>query len=301
MKNLQNKWVQLLTVCCLIVVMNSCSPSQGDKTGHEFMPGMAHSIAYEANYYDYYYYNTWGTEDEYYKMAQARQPVEGTIARGYVGVQSAPNAAAAHAKMKMLQGQASPNGIAVPLSGAVPYYYQDTEEERTRAMAEIINNPFPITDAGLARGKELYDINCAICHGTKADGNGYLVAEENPNVKFPAQPANFLTDEFIAASNGRYYHSIIYGKNMMGSHVDKLSYEERWQVIHYIRSLQAKEKKLVYNEQVNSLNTVDIPGSQVEAIASSDLDADGGGHDHDTDDHGNEGGGQDHDGGDHDH
>ena len=42
----------------------------------------------------------------------------------------------------------------------------------------------------------------------------------------------------------------MYGKNVMGSYKDKISYEERWQVIHYIRSLQAKDKKLEYSEQV---------------------------------------------------
>ena len=45
----------------------------------------------------------------------------------------------------------------------------------------------------------------------------------------------------------------------MGSYKDKLSYEERWQVIHYIRSLQAKELKLEYNQLVNTLNSVDRP------------------------------------------
>ena len=48
------------------------------------------------------------------------------------------------------------------------------EEERTRAMAEIIYNPYPITDKGFAKAKPLYDIYCGICHGEKGDGNGYL-------------------------------------------------------------------------------------------------------------------------------
>ena len=70
-------------------------------------------------------------------------------------------------------------------------------------------------------------------------GLGYLVREDGG--VYPAQPANFLLEEFVQASEGRYYHSIMYGKNVMGGYADKLSYEERWQVIHYIRSLQAKE------------------------------------------------------------
>ena len=64
----------------------------------------------------------------------------------------------------------------------------------------------------------------------------------------------------ISAGNGRYYFAIMYGRNMMGSYADKLSFEERWQVIHYIRSLQAKSKNLEYNEKSNTLSNVEKPG-----------------------------------------
>jgi mono/diheme cytochrome c family protein len=202
---------------------------------------MKYSTAYEANVNDYYYYNTWGTEDEYHAMAQPRKPVPGTIARGDAGM--------AFGDKKMAKAM-----MGLDANGAVPYHYEDTEEERLRATAEIVDNPYPITDDGLARGKELYTFYCGICHGDKGDGNGYLVSEDNPNQVYPAQPANFLSDEFVGASNGRYYHAMIYGKNVMGGYTDKLSYEERWQVLHHIRSLQAKEKGKQYSEKMNSLN-----------------------------------------------
>ena len=159
-------------------------------------------------------------------------------------------------------------GVAVTPNGAVPYDYVDTEEDRIRASQEIIDNPFPITTEGMARGKALYDIYCGICHGEKADGLGYLVDETNPNVAYPAAPANFLLPHFVDTTNGAFYHSIMYGKNVMSSYSDKLSYEERWQVIHYIRSLQAKSVGLVYSEEENTF-TNDIPGASIQA----DLDA----------------------------
>ena len=33
-------------------------------------------------------------------------------------------------------------------------------------------NPVAADEASIARGKELYDINCALCHGPEAKGNG---------------------------------------------------------------------------------------------------------------------------------
>lgn len=298
-----NSIITLIVALVFLVTIMSCSNPSGNNPGSEYMPDMAHSIAYEANYYDYYSKNTWGTEHAYYEMATPRKPVKGTIPRGYAG--TIPAAA---------------NDVAIPANGSVPYHYEDTEEERTRAMAEITTNPFPITADGLARGKELYNINCAICHGEKVDGNGWLVAEDNPNVKYPAQPAIMNTDEFIDASEGRYYHAIVYGKNVMGGYADKLSYEERWQVIHYIRSLQAKERKLAYNEEENTLNTFATPGAamptklskmvklEVPTLTHGSHDSSGhhedgshgGGHgnhnsgSHDSDGHGHEHSGEDH-------
>jgi len=245
-----------------------CSPAGGEERGHEFMPDMSHSTAFEANLYDYYYYNTWGSEEEYKEFVQPREPVNGTIPRGYVGAYYKDDMAGVVKSKSEFTGQSSQTAIAYTANGHVPYYYDDTEEERTRAMAEIIDNPYPITAKALEHGKELYVIYCGICHGDKADGLGYLVREADPAKGitagvYPAAPANFQQPEFYTASNGRYYHSIMYGRNVMGSHADKLSYEERWQVIHYIRSLQAKEQGLVYNEEENTF-TNDIPGTLVE-------------------------------------
>lgn len=130
---------------------------------------------------------------------------------------------------------------------------------------------------------------------------GYLVSDENPNAAYPAAPANFLLDQFLEASNSRYYHAIMYGKNVMGGYADKISYEERWQVIHWIRALQAKEKKLEYNAEANTLNPAfGTPASQAPSLAQkmtdeAEMPAEAG--DHSEGDHSGEG---DH-GGDHSH
>lgn len=231
------------------LLMYACAPADGNNTGSEYMPDMGHSVALEANTSNYYYYNTWDEASTIELNALLKRPdlpVAGTIPRGYAGQFLNSNAD---------MGEAGVSDIKVTKNGSVPYYYEDTEESRTQAIAEIIDNPFPITADGLARGKELYNIFCGICHGEKANGLGYIYdADENPNAKYLAAPANLINEEFTAASNGRFYHAIMYGKNVMGAYSDKISYEERWQVIHYIRSLQAKEAGAVYSEEQNTFN-----------------------------------------------
>lgn len=263
----------ILSIFCL-VTLASCQQSGGEQTGSEFVPDMVHSIAYEANVYTDYDLNSWDKESviSRRKLVQPRKPVEGTVPRGFssVGVNDGVFTSAEEAVAFTVAHQKKNEGIAYTPNGSVPYYYPDTEDGRALAIQQLIYNPFPITQGGIARGQELYGYYCGICHGEKGDGAGYLVRDNGG--KYPAQPANFLLDDLINSSNGRYYHGIVYGKNAMGGYADKLSFEERWQVIHYIRSLQAKEKKLQYNHEANTLNAdYGVPFAKMEQLAASGL------------------------------
>lgn len=231
-----------------------CSPAGKNNTGHEYMPDMYHQVAYEANQYSAYYWNHWDDKSVRTKadLSQPRGKVAGTIARGMTGVYYTGLGA-----LDIVRGKNAFNAIAAQPNGEAPFYYENNEDDRYRCEVEVINNPLPITKEGLARAKPLYDIYCGICHGEKADGQGWLVTM--PDTKYPAQPKNLIGDDMISAGNGRYYFALIYGKNVMGGYSDKLSFEERWEVIHYIRSLQAKSKNLEYSETANTLSNIEQP------------------------------------------
>ncbi|MEM9990272.1 MAG: cytochrome c [Bacteroidota bacterium] len=239
---MMNKIKNILFVFALATVLYACSNAGENRTGVEYMPDMAHSIAVESNVYNAYWANTWDDKSvvSLKEMATPRKPVKGTIPRGRTE-------ADAHI----------PN-----VNSTMPYYYDDTEEDRARATAEMLENPIPITAAGLAEGKELYNVFCAVCHGTGGQFKDGIYASGI----YPAAPANLVNDEFTAATPGRYYHAIMHGKNVMGHYKDKINYEERWNVIHYIRSLQAKEKGATYNAEVNTLNAYGTPDAKWVAM-----------------------------------
>ena len=241
------------------------------------MPDMVHPTGYEANLFDYYYYNRWGTKEEYKQYVMPRLSVPGTVARGQISVANATDETGRMRAMSAFTGE-DESAIAMTPNGKVPYYYADTEEERLRATREITKNPYPISDKALENGKVLYEVYCGICHGVKGDGQGYLVREADPAKGivagvYPAAPANLLLDTFINASAGRIYHAIMYGKNVMASYADKLSYQERWEVIHYIRAMQATSKKLEYTSGVNTLNAEAIPYATISPMAPETLPA----------------------------
>ncbi|TXF87555.1 cytochrome c [Neolewinella aurantiaca] len=281
----------------LAVVLTACSYPDENFAGSEYMPDMAHSLAVEANTYNYYYYNTWDEEStvELAKLVYPRTVPAGTVPRGYAGARAPKSIDEALMMRGSMVDANNMSAISVPTNGSVPYYYDNTPEGRLQAIAELQENPFPITEEGLARGRNLYNIFCGICHGMGGDGLGYLYDEEqNPNAKYPLAPANFMNDEFIAASNGRYYNAIMYGYNAMGAYADKINYEERWQVIHYIREMQAKKQEKEYSPMANTFNaSFGTPGSNFESLTGQSIPSthevmEEGEHHSDGDDHSGE-------------
>ncbi|MBU3011246.1 cytochrome c [Polaribacter vadi] len=119
----------------------------------------------------------------------------------------------------------------IPRGGHPAYDIPDTAEGYDKAKAEL-KNPLEASEENLEKGKALYEIYCISCHGKKGDGNGYLSQAE----KFEGIPS--YNDRDINA--GSIYHVIMYGKNLMGSHSSQLTYNERWQIIHYVENLRAE-------------------------------------------------------------
>lgn len=116
--------------------------------------------------------------------------------------------------------------------GLVPYGYENTPEGKD--LARLAESPLDSLqmEEDLAVGKELYDIYCAICHGTKGDGKGTLVQREKIlGVPTYADPARDITV-------GGTYHVIYYGLNSMGSYANQLNHKERWQVAQYVMKLK---------------------------------------------------------------
>lgn len=256
MENLYSKFALTIIGAVGIAALQSCSPADGNDPGSEYMPDMFHSIAYEANLDDYYSLNTWGDHKDYYKIAEPRKPVEGTIPFGEFGLVDGKYSA----EMANQVLNITPNGY-------VPFHFEDSEDGRLDAANNLLKNPFPITEESLNTGKGLYTIYCATCHGDKGDGLGYLVRDDGG--VYPVAPANLIDAKFVDTTVGALYYAIEYGKNAMGSYADKLSYKERWDVIHYVRSLQSAEGDLEYSAAKNTFK----PG---EAKTAKEMEESGG-------------------------
>jgi hypothetical protein len=100
---------------------------------------------------------------------------------------------------------------------------------------KVFTTSTKFSDVEIKEGARLFNIYCAICHGTALDGNGPLFSSG----KFAAMPANLLGPNFVKMPVGQIYAAIKYGKNAMGSYAAQLDPMQRWQIIAYIKKQQA--------------------------------------------------------------
>jgi mono/diheme cytochrome c family protein len=97
-------------------------------------------------------------------------------------------------------------------------------------------NPTKADDASIARGAELYNINCKMCHGQTAEGNGPIAA-------FLAnKPANLTSPVVQSKSDGSIFLTITNGvAGKMPALNENFTVPERWDLVNFIRTLKSKE------------------------------------------------------------
>jgi mono/diheme cytochrome c family protein len=98
-------------------------------------------------------------------------------------------------------------------------------------------NPIKADDASITRGKELFTINCQLCHGATGEGTG-PVAPFLINYK----PANLTSPLLKAFTDGQIFMTITNGvPDRMPPLNENLTVTERWDVVNYVRTLQASK------------------------------------------------------------
>jgi len=190
-------------VIVVIAMMTSCT-TDPNSPGVEYMPDMYRSPAIEA-YIDY-------GEDPYYvteEVAAAqrntkstRKPVAGTIA---------------------FKGDEK--------TFALPYSYPNTPEGYELAGKEN-HSPLPTTTKNIEAGALNFGLMCTHCHGEIGKGDGAI--SKNGHIMGIPDFATKLKD----LPEGKMYHTLIYGKGLMGSHASQISPKGLWQIIQYVKVLQ---------------------------------------------------------------
>jgi len=95
--------------------------------------------------------------------------------------------------------------------------------------------PFPITRDDLTRGQQRFNIYCSPCHSRVGDGGGLVV------LRGFRQPPSYYTDKLKQAPVGHFFDVMTNGFGAMPSYASRVTPEDRWRIIAYIRALQLSE------------------------------------------------------------
>ncbi len=96
-------------------------------------------------------------------------------------------------------------------------------------------NPVPADEISIARGAELFNINCTMCHGETGQGNGQIAP-----FLMNKKPADLTSETIQSKPDGDLFLTISNGKpNTMPALNENLTVRERWDVINYIRTLRS--------------------------------------------------------------
>lgn len=114
--------------------------------------------------------------------------------------------------------------------GHMPYVYPNTGEGYEQAGL-YLKNPIAYSPEVEKEGEVLYGKYCVHCHGASGAGDGKVGS------KLPGAPPSY-SGPLKNLPEGKIFHSITYGKGLMGNHASILSQDERWKLVYYVQKLQ---------------------------------------------------------------
>ena len=201
------------TACFLIgVVVVSVAGFRGSKSTLppiEIFPDMDHQPKYQPQ-----------SESGFDAIGHsARKLVTGTVPLGF-------NLPGAYLQAGAKNGSLNPAGFTDQ-----PDYFN------TGQIGDTYGDGFPleVNEKLLTRGRERFQINCAVCHGQVGMGNGIAG-------QYGIAAIASLQDERIRTMpDGQIYSTITNGKNTMGAYGPNIAVEDRWAIIAYIRALQKSQ------------------------------------------------------------
>jgi mono/diheme cytochrome c family protein len=95
--------------------------------------------------------------------------------------------------------------------------------------------PFPITKERLERGRDQFNIYCAICHDRVGTGRGKVVQRGY------LRPPTYHQPRLREAPVGHFFEVITRGYGGMPDYAQQIPPVQRWEIIAYIRALQLSQ------------------------------------------------------------
>ena len=179
-------------------------------------------------------------ESDFYADTRAtRPPVPGTVPLGYTLPEAFLSTGANNNKLAQ-QPAAFSNSPDYYDSGRISGFYGD-------------GIPLKLNRDLLERGRERFNINCAVCHGPVGMANGITSQYGLVGV------ANFQDSRIRKMPDGQIFNTITLGYKTMGAYGSNLSVEDRWAIIAYIRALERSQAATLSDVPPDQRAQLDLP------------------------------------------
>jgi mono/diheme cytochrome c family protein len=128
----------------------------------------------------------------------------------------------------------NPQG-SVPIYGsAAPgFAYGRAQSNAAVDSMSSITNPVAADERSVRNGGQLFQINCAVCHGPSGAGDGPVA-----RFRYPSMPIGAGSKAATQYSDGYIFGVIRNGRGLMPPY-NRIEEAERWDVINYLRAIQS--------------------------------------------------------------
>jgi mono/diheme cytochrome c family protein len=142
------------------------------------------------------------------------------------------------------------------VAGTVARGHLDADVATTtgkRGDAWLQDPPAPMTTALLARGRERFDIYCAVCHDRAGTGAGMIV------LRGFRRPPSFHIERLRQAPAGYLFDVATNGFGVMPGYAAQVPVADRWAIVAYVRALQRSQWATL----------ADVPAAERPALESA--------------------------------
>ncbi len=136
--------------------------------------------------------------------------------------------------LKPQDSQISVNRSSVPVGGKDRYPPPEDIIELVQARLEAgrtLVNPEPRSPKSIARGRQMYELHCLVCHGEQGRGDGPV------GRKFVPQPMELNLDYVQLQPDGQLFYTISHGSIAMPFYRQAILTEDRWHLVNFIKDV----------------------------------------------------------------
>lgn len=131
----------------------------------------------------------------------------------------------------------------LPPANAVP---------RERSLAAL--TPPPVTAALVERGRERFDIHCAVCHGYAGDGDSVVASKMALRA-----PPDLHSEKLRVYTVAQVFEVVTQGYGYMPKYDSEISVSDRWAISNYVKALQLSQRASVDDVPADKRGDLDKP------------------------------------------